>query len=107
MHSLSKTTPIYAMLMISLLFAAPLSAQDKVRVGLSSVSATNGSIWVAEDKGLFKKPASMSRSLSSVAAAPASSARWLRVIYTFRSAAAKAPSVPSSGEPTRSSQPLR
>jgi NitT/TauT family transport system substrate-binding protein len=41
--------------MISLLFAAPLSAQDKVRVGLSSVSATNGSIWVAEDKGLFRK----------------------------------------------------
>jgi NitT/TauT family transport system substrate-binding protein len=55
MHSLSKTTPIYAMLMISLLFAAPLSAQDKIRVGLSSVSATNGSIWVAEDKGLFRK----------------------------------------------------
>ena len=55
MHSLSKTTPVYAMLMISLLFAAPLSAQDKVRVGLSSVSATNGSIWVAEDKGLFRK----------------------------------------------------
>ena len=55
MHSLSKITPVYAMLMISLLFAAPLSAQDKVRVGLSSVSATNGSIWVAEDKGLFRK----------------------------------------------------
>ena len=55
MHSLSKTTPVYAMLMISLFFAAPLSAQDKVRVGLSSVSATNGSIWVAEDKGLFRK----------------------------------------------------
>ncbi|HET7393078.1 MAG TPA: ABC transporter substrate-binding protein [Candidatus Binatia bacterium] len=55
MHSLSKTTPIYVMLMIPLLFAAPLSAQDKVRVGLSSVSATNGSIWVAEDKGLFRK----------------------------------------------------
>jgi NitT/TauT family transport system substrate-binding protein len=43
------------MLMISLLVAAPLSAQEKVRVGLSSVSATNGSIWVAEDKGLFRK----------------------------------------------------
>ena len=41
--------------MISVLFAAPLSAQEKVRVGLSSVSATNGSIWVAEDKGLFRK----------------------------------------------------
>src|ERR671919_2554733 len=24
-------------------------------IGLSSVSATNGSIWVAEDKGLFRK----------------------------------------------------
>ena len=55
MHSLWKTTHIYAILMISLLFAAPLSAQDKLRVGLSSVSATNGSIWVAEDKGLFRK----------------------------------------------------
>jgi len=30
-------------------------AQDKLRVGLSSVSATSGSIWVAEEKGLFKK----------------------------------------------------
>ena len=30
-------------------------AQERVRVGLSSVSATNGSIWVAEEKGLFKK----------------------------------------------------
>jgi ABC-type nitrate/sulfonate/bicarbonate transport system substrate-binding protein len=32
-----------------------LPAQEKVRVGLSSVSATNGSVWVAEEKGLFKK----------------------------------------------------
>src|ERR671911_1143260 len=55
MHCFLVTTAIHAMLMISLLFAAPLSAQDKVRVGLSSVSATNGSIWVAEDKGLFRK----------------------------------------------------
>lgn len=55
MHSFSVTTAIYAMLMISVLFAAPLSAQEKLRVGLSSVSATNGSIWAAEDKGLFRK----------------------------------------------------
>jgi NitT/TauT family transport system substrate-binding protein len=55
MHCFLVTTAIHAMLMISLLFAAPLSAQEKVRVGLSSVSATNGSIWVAEDKGLFRK----------------------------------------------------
>ncbi|MBI2533527.1 MAG: ABC transporter substrate-binding protein [Deltaproteobacteria bacterium] len=30
-------------------------AQDKIRVGLSAISATSGSIWVAEEKGLFKK----------------------------------------------------
>ena len=30
-------------------------AQDKMRIGLSSVSATNGAVWVAEEKGLFKK----------------------------------------------------
>jgi NitT/TauT family transport system substrate-binding protein len=36
---------------------SPISsdAQDKLRVGLSSVSATSGSIWVAEEKSLFKK----------------------------------------------------
>ena len=55
MHSSSAAMVSYAMLMISLLFAAPLSAQEKLRVGLSSVSATNGSIWAAEDKGLFRK----------------------------------------------------
>jgi NitT/TauT family transport system substrate-binding protein len=33
----------------------PASAQEKLRVGLSSVSATNGSIWAAEDRGLFRK----------------------------------------------------
>src|SRR5258706_1110491 len=31
------------------------SAQERIRIGLSSVSATSGSIWVAEEKGLFKK----------------------------------------------------
>ena len=55
MHCFSVTIAIHAMLMISVLFAAPVSAQEKLRVGLSSVSATNGSIWVAEDKGLFRK----------------------------------------------------
>jgi len=30
-------------------------AQDKVRVGLSSVSALHGAMWVAEQKGLFRK----------------------------------------------------
>jgi NitT/TauT family transport system substrate-binding protein len=35
--------------------AATAHAQERVRLGLSSVSATSGSIWVAEEKGLFKK----------------------------------------------------
>ena len=31
------------------------AAQERIRLGLSSISATSGSIWVAEEKGLFKK----------------------------------------------------
>ena len=37
------------------LWPRSLPAQEKIRVGLSSISATNGSVWVAEEKGLFKK----------------------------------------------------
>ena len=37
------------------LVSATARAQDKVRIGLSSISATSGSIWVAEEKDLFKK----------------------------------------------------
>lgn len=39
----------------SLCITSSSVAQDKLRLGLSSVSATNGAIWVAADKGLFKK----------------------------------------------------
>ena len=35
--------------------AQPLGAQERLRVGLSSVSATQGAMWVAEERGLFKK----------------------------------------------------
>ena len=38
-----------------LLSASTAHAADRVRVGLSSVSPINGSVWVAEEKGLFKK----------------------------------------------------
>jgi len=40
-----------------LILLRPVSslAQDRVRIGLSSISATSGAIWVAEEKGLFKK----------------------------------------------------
>lgn len=46
---------IWILLLYSGLFAPPSHGADKIRVGLSSVSATSGSIWVAEEKGLFKK----------------------------------------------------
>jgi NitT/TauT family transport system substrate-binding protein len=42
-----------AILWLSCAFEA--EAADRVRVGLSSVSPINGSIWVAEERGLFKK----------------------------------------------------
>ena len=32
-----------------------VSAQDKVRMGLSSVSGLHSAVWVAETKGLFRK----------------------------------------------------
>ena len=35
--------------------SAQASSQDKLRLGLSSIGATNGSIWAAEEKGLFRK----------------------------------------------------
>jgi ABC-type nitrate/sulfonate/bicarbonate transport system substrate-binding protein len=46
----------FCVISIALIFTvAPLQAADKLRVGLSSISATSGSIWVAEDYGIFKK----------------------------------------------------
>jgi ABC-type nitrate/sulfonate/bicarbonate transport system substrate-binding protein len=38
-----------------LVCAAPAASLDRIRVGLSSISATSGSLWVAEEKGLFRK----------------------------------------------------
>jgi ABC-type nitrate/sulfonate/bicarbonate transport system substrate-binding protein len=47
---------VYLAVFINALFCAEYAgAQDKIRVGLSSVSATSGSIWVAEERRLFKK----------------------------------------------------
>ena len=37
------------------LFAERAAAQDKIRVGLSSVSALHGALWVAEQKGILRK----------------------------------------------------
>jgi NitT/TauT family transport system substrate-binding protein len=40
---------------LGLLLTQPTMAQDKVRLGLSSVSALHTAVWVAEQKGLFRK----------------------------------------------------
>ena len=42
-------------LLCSGFFTRSSPGADKIRVGLSSISATSGSIWVAEEKGLFRK----------------------------------------------------
>jgi NitT/TauT family transport system substrate-binding protein len=55
MDGLRTNGILSAALILSLAFALNARAQDKVRVGLSSISGTSGSIWVAEEKGLFKK----------------------------------------------------
>src|SRR6266850_4516627 len=38
-----------------LLLSHPATAQDKVSMGLSSVSGLHSAMWVAEEKGLFRK----------------------------------------------------
>ena len=55
MKVFQRLSLIYATALGLLVVLTPASAQEKLRVGLSSVSATNGSIWAAEDRGLFRK----------------------------------------------------
>lgn len=44
-----------ATLFVVALIWAPLFAQEKMRMGLSSVSALHSAVWIAEQKGLFRK----------------------------------------------------
>jgi NitT/TauT family transport system substrate-binding protein len=47
---------LVSLVLLGVLVAAPIaSAQDKVRMGLSSVSGLHAAVWVAETKGLFRK----------------------------------------------------
>ena len=44
------------LLALSVILSSPQAiGQEKLRLGLSSIGATNGSIWAAEEKGLFRK----------------------------------------------------
>jgi ABC-type nitrate/sulfonate/bicarbonate transport system substrate-binding protein len=55
MHRIIIFRIIGAVLFFLILPPVSSFAQEKVRIGLSSISATNGSVWVAEEKGFFKK----------------------------------------------------
>src|SRR3954465_4663659 len=44
-----------AMLSFTFLYDTHAFSQDKMRLGLSSVSALHSAVWVAEQKGLFRK----------------------------------------------------
>jgi NitT/TauT family transport system substrate-binding protein len=42
--------------LVGIVWVSPrVTAQDKVRLGLSSVSALHSAVWIAEQKGLFRK----------------------------------------------------
>jgi NitT/TauT family transport system substrate-binding protein len=54
-HMKTRIVLVVLLLFCSGFFTRASLGADKVRIGLSSISATSGSIWVAEEKGLFKK----------------------------------------------------
>ena len=45
----------FSIVLLCLIISRAALAQERIRLGLSSISATSGSIWLAEEKGLFKK----------------------------------------------------
>ena len=55
MARMSVVRATWAALFVFILLPASAFAQERIRIGLSSISATNGSVWVAEEKAFFKK----------------------------------------------------
>ena len=47
--------PLFLVIAIALSFSAAVSAADKIRVGFSAISLANAPVWIAEEKGFFKK----------------------------------------------------
>src|SRR5581483_7281214 len=52
---MKRASAIAAILAAVVLSAVPSWSQEKIRLGLSSVSAIHSAVWVAEQKGLFRK----------------------------------------------------
>jgi len=56
--NIRTVTRIFTIAQLVFCFLVPnprVNAQEKIRLGHSSIGATNGSFWVADEKGLFKK----------------------------------------------------
>jgi NitT/TauT family transport system substrate-binding protein len=53
---MSRRLRLYgATLLVAAFICAPSFAQEKMRMGLSSVSALHSAVWIAEQRGLFRK----------------------------------------------------
>ena len=52
---MNRKTSVCAITVFFLCIGWRAMAQDKVRMGLSSVSGLHTAVWVAETKGLFRK----------------------------------------------------
>ena len=52
---MNRFTRLAVTFAVLVMVASESSAQDKMRVGLSSVSGLHSAMWVAETKGLFRK----------------------------------------------------
>ena len=52
-----RQTSLWVFLMVTIcsIDAATVSGLDKIRIGMGAFSPTNSAIWVAEERGLFKK----------------------------------------------------
>ncbi len=46
---------LFSALWVVVLATRPLCAADKIRVGFSAISLANAPVWIAEEKGFFKK----------------------------------------------------
>ena len=54
-HRMQTYAAGLAVLSAALMSMTAATAQEKIRLGHSSIGATNGSFWVADEKGLFRK----------------------------------------------------
>lgn len=55
LHDATRNFIFAALVICSNVIGASANGQEKIRLGHSSIGATNGSFWVADEKGLFKK----------------------------------------------------